>query len=110
MDKQIQQGVDYKKLYTDMIAYQYPDLLEEFKSILSKENIISFDILMLQNKILSKAFRGNIKESQKFRSYDEATIKKILKFQKTNKLSNNQVALHFKLSRNTIAKWKKIFD
>lgn len=110
MDKQIQQGVNYKKLYSDMIAYMYPNRLKEFQFILKKEKVNSFDIIIMQNKMLPQISKEQLEVNQRFRSYDEKTIKKILQFQKDNLLTNTQLASHFKLSRNTVAKWKKIFN
>jgi hypothetical protein len=33
----------------------------------------------------------------------------MLDYQKKNKLTNSQLAKHFKLSRNTVTKWKRLF-
>ena len=41
--------------------------------------------------------------------HHKTTILEILQYQKNNNLNNNQLADHFKLSRNTITKWKKIY-
>ncbi|HUH25918.1 MAG TPA: helix-turn-helix domain-containing protein [Flavobacterium sp.] len=48
--------------------------------------------------------------NQKYRSYDKATIIEILNYQKKNGLNNTQLANHFKLSRNTVAKWERLFQ
>lgn len=48
--------------------------------------------------------------NQKYRSYDKATIIEILNYQKKNSLNNTQLSNHFKLSRNTVTKWKTLFN
>lgn len=48
--------------------------------------------------------------SRRHHSYDLASIIDILEYQKKNQLNNIQLANHFKLSRNTVAKWKKSFN
>ena len=60
-------------------------------------------------KINNIIFFDGFSESQKFKSYDRQTIFEILDYQKKYKLNNSQLARHFKLSRNTITKWKRIF-
>ncbi|WP_407404052.1 helix-turn-helix domain-containing protein [Chryseobacterium sp.] len=109
MAKQIQKGIDYRRLYRDLISYKYPNKIEECRSILEKDNIIGFDILMLQKKLAFNFTREDSISDQRYKSYDESTIKKILQFQEKNQLNNTQLALHFKLSRNTVSKWKKLF-
>lgn len=109
MAQQIQKGIDYKKLYQDLITHKYPNKIEECRSILEKNKIIGFDILMLQRKLSGNFTREDSISDQRYKSYDTSTIKKILLFQKNNNLNNTQLALHFKLSRNTVSKWKKLF-
>lgn len=99
---------DYKVLYYDIITKKYPDKKEQCKTILEKENLSFADIIELNKKIF-----GTDKEmelaNQRHRSYSKKDILQILDYQRNNKLNNNQLANHFKLSRNTVAKWKKIF-
>lgn len=100
---------NYKKIYTDMISIQYPDKMVMCHDILSKEKLNRIDVINL-NKIISNSNDINIKhENQKLKSYDKETIFNILDFQKKNNLTNSYVSKHFNLSRNTLAKWKKIF-
>jgi len=56
-----------------------------------------------------KSDKEKIRDNQKLKSYDKNTILQILDYQKKHHLNNTELALHFKLSRNTVAKWKKIF-
>lgn len=107
MAKQIQKTVkpDYKKIYTDIIEEKCPERLGEFREILSKSKWSVLDIIEINQKI----FNPNKQPNQKFRAYDKPSIWSILEYQKENNLKNYQIAQEFSLSRNTIAKWKKIF-
>ncbi|MFP3595564.1 helix-turn-helix domain-containing protein [Chryseobacterium sp. SIMBA_029] len=110
MDKQIQKKElkpDYKRIYNDLIDRKYPEKREEFKSLLEKDALSVLDVIKLNQKIFGKA--SHVILNQRHRSYDKKAVLQILDYQKKNKLNNNQVALEFKMSRNTIAKWKKIF-
>ncbi|HCC93955.1 helix-turn-helix domain-containing protein [Empedobacter falsenii] len=100
-------SINYKALYTDIINDLYPDELSLYQDILNKEQLSFFDISKLNRLIFLDKNRNNSKVNQKFKSYQEKDILFILDYQKTNKLNNTQLAIHFKLSRNTVAKWKK---
>ncbi|WP_314244563.1 helix-turn-helix domain-containing protein [Empedobacter tilapiae] len=97
--------IDYKKLYHDIIKDKYPSKEKYCKKIMSKKHLTIFDIMELNKKLFGYK---NINENQKFRSYTREDILNILDYQKINKLNNTQLANHFKLSRNTISKWKKV--
>ncbi|WP_415325847.1 helix-turn-helix domain-containing protein [Chryseobacterium sp. MMS23-Vi53] len=100
---------NYRLIYNDILALKHPSKREECRSILSKSEISILDVIKLNNII----FGINDKETnifnQKHRSYDEKTILEILDYQEKNELNNTEVANHFMLSRNTVAKWKKHF-
>ncbi len=99
---------NYRVIYEDLIKSRYPYKLEECRYILQKKKLSNLDVINLNQKIF-----GNHKETisinQKFRSYSESDIFEILKYQKKNGLNNLQLAKHFTISRNTIAKWKRTF-
>lgn len=83
-------------------------MLDRCKKILEKETLSELDVI----KINSIIFTGNKSIEQfnsKLKAYHKTTILEILQYQKNNNLNNNQLADHFKLSRNTITKWKKIY-
>ncbi len=108
MDKQVQTvntGPNYKRIYHDFIESKCPDKLEYIKCYMSKESMSLSDVLKINNII----FFDGVSENQKFKSYDKQTIFEILEYQKKYKLNNSQLAKHFKLSRNTVTKWKRIF-
>jgi len=65
------------------------------------------DIIKL-NEIIFGIKKENELCNPKHHSYSKNDIIQILEYQKKNKLNNSQLANHFKLSRNTITKWKRI--
>ncbi|MBP2618608.1 helix-turn-helix domain-containing protein [Chryseobacterium jejuense] len=101
---------DYKKIYTDIIIERFPDKKNDLQ-IRDKINCIqtTLDILSLNTLIFGEEELLNEIDNQKLRSYDENSIVKILDYQRKNQLSNTATALHFRMSRNTVAKWKIIY-
>lgn len=110
MDKQIQ-GIepDYRRIYSDIITKEFPEKRERCEVILQKKSLSTLDILELNRKIFGLSDRKTENFNQSHRSYDEASVFEILNYQKKYRLNNTQLALHFKVSRNTVAKWKKMF-
>ncbi|WP_121486243.1 helix-turn-helix domain-containing protein [Chryseobacterium sp. 7] len=100
---------DYKKIYQDMIRMKYPDKEILCNSILKKNHLGSLDIMRINDILTGRNDISKIMDDPKLRSYDRKTILKILDYQKQNKLTNSQLALHFRTSRNTITNWKKVF-
>lgn len=100
---------DYHRIYSDIINKKHPEKKEECKAFLSKKELSVLDIIELNTKIFGLPDRSTETFNQKHRSYDTSAILKILAHQKTNKLNNTELAQHFKLSRNTVTKWKKLF-
>lgn len=100
---------DYKAIYKDILNYKFPDKAEECLWLLDKKQLSALDILKLNKKIFGTADKQSEKASQKHRSYRKTDILQILDYQKKNKLNNVELARHFNLSRNTVAKWKKMF-
>lgn len=100
---------DYHRIYNDIINKKYPERKEDCKALLDKKELSVLDIIELNRKIFGLSDRLTEAFNQKHRSYDTSAILKILDHQKTYKLNNIQLARHFKLSRNTVTKWKKLF-
>ncbi|GEN76383.1 helix-turn-helix domain-containing protein [Chryseobacterium hagamense] len=100
---------DYRKIYQDMIRMKYPEKAKLCSSILKKKNIDLLDIMRLNAIITGKSDKQKLQDNQKLKSYDRNTILKILNYQQKHHLNNTQTADHFRLSRNTVAKWKKFF-
>jgi len=100
---------DYIKIYTDLIELKYPEKKCKCQTILSKDSLSSLDVINLE-KILFKTIEKEFDNfNQAHRSYNEKAILEILEYQDKNRLNNSQAARHFKLSRNTLARWKKIY-
>lgn len=99
------QSPNYKKIYTDIVEIKYPHKKESCAAILAKKELQTIDVIRLNEKI----FGGSKLDNQKYRTYDAPTIQQILDYQKKNQLNNTQLAKHFQLSRNTVAKWKNTY-
>ncbi len=100
---------NYKRIYTDLIERWYPELAEECDFFLQKERLEVLDVIHL-NDILFKQKKEINVLNQKYRSYDKETILWILNYQIKHGMNNTQLANHFKISRNTVASWKKKLD
>lgn len=100
---------DYKIIYKDILNQKFPNKIEECLPLLCKRDLSAIDILNINHKIFGNSHGEDKNISHKFRSYNKADILHILDYQKKHKLNNSQLSNHFKLSRNTITKWKKIF-
>lgn len=115
MDRKIQQSnskvnsPDYRKIYTDMIEMKYLDKKDKCKTLLSKNKLSVLDILELEKKIFEGNMSSDDKTNGKFRAYDNEAIQQILTFQKINNMTNTETSIYFKIGRNSIAKWKKMF-
>lgn len=103
-------GPDYKKIYSDIILKKYPGKYASCSSILQKKVLSVLDVIKLNQLIFSFEDLETSVFNQKHRSYDEDTILEILDYQKKNGYTNKQVADEFRLSRNSVAKWKKLFS
>ncbi len=101
---------NYKLIFSDIIKKRYPEKKRECLPILSKRELSAEDIIILNKKLFGLPDKETQKTNQKHRSYNESDIVKMLEYQKTNTLSNIQLAKTFGLSRNTVAKWKKMFQ
>lgn len=69
----------------------------------------AIEIIELNKKIFGIPDKETESENRKHRSYNKSDILEMLDYQKEQQLNNSQLASHFKLSRNTVAKWKKNF-
>ncbi len=99
---------NYKLIYSDLITKKCPERIGEFQSILSKDKLSFLDIINLNEKIFQTK-KAEQEDNQKYRSYSKSDILRILDYQKKHRLNNLQLAHHFRLSRNTVTKWRKLF-
>ncbi|WP_126653189.1 helix-turn-helix domain-containing protein [Chryseobacterium aureum] len=101
---------DYKQIYTDILEEKFPERLADAALMHQLETLHSaFDIFKFNQLIFGEPEYAVGFNNQRLRSYDEASILKILKYQQQKGLNNLQLGKQFKISRNTIAKWKAIF-
>ncbi|MDR6919702.1 MULTISPECIES: helix-turn-helix domain-containing protein [Chryseobacterium] len=100
---------DYKRLYSDIIDQKYPEKKFECRKILEKGELSVLDIVSINRKIFGISDEETQTANQKYRSYKKSDIVQILDYQKKHNFNNSQLARHFKMSRNTIAKWRKLF-
>lgn len=98
---------NYKAIYQDIIAEFYPHKKNDCQKILAKKELLSLDIINLNNIIFGH--KDNDINNGKFKSYNEDDIIYILNYKKKYDLNITQLSKHFNLSRNTIAKWIKIY-
>ncbi|SUX46015.1 helix-turn-helix domain-containing protein [Chryseobacterium indoltheticum] len=100
----------YKNIFNDILDSKYPEKKSICQKLLDKENFTHLDVITL-NKLIFGDRRSteDDKFNQQHKFYSESAIIQMLKYQYDNKLSNSQLARHFKLSRNTVARWKKHF-
>lgn len=101
---------DYRKIYTDILDKKFPHKKQEFTELLNKPFLSAIEIIELNEKMFGKADGKSENFNQKYRSYHTSDILRILNYQKKYNLNNTQLANHFKLSRNSVAKWKKMFS
>ncbi|WP_294240876.1 MULTISPECIES: helix-turn-helix domain-containing protein [Chryseobacterium] len=92
-----------------MIRIKYPEKAGLCQKILNKKTLELMDIIRLNAIIAGSGCAENVSYNQKLKSYDKRAILQILDHQKKHRLNNSQLSRHFKLSRNTVAKWKKLF-
>ncbi|AZB24355.1 MULTISPECIES: helix-turn-helix domain-containing protein [Chryseobacterium] len=101
---------DYKQIYTDIIQERFPEKLTDtairhkLERLNSAIEVLKFNQLIFGEPDYAVGFNN-----QRLRSYDEDSVLEILRYQKKNGLNNIQLSHHFKISRNTITKWKAIF-
>lgn len=101
---------DYHRIYSDIIKKEFPYLQKENYSFFDKKQISVLDVIEINQKIFGSLRAESNISNQRHRSYQQSDIYEILDYQEKNNLNNIQLANHFKLSRNTIAKWKKYFS
>jgi len=101
---------NYKKIYSDIITEMYPEKIQECSYILNKSELSYFDVVTLNTLVFGTSNKESNAINSKFRSYNKKTILDILNYQKENRLNDSQLSAQFKMSRNSIAKWKKAFN
>ncbi|MBB4806841.1 hypothetical protein HNP38_002137 [Chryseobacterium defluvii] len=101
---------DYKRIYNDIITLKYPGKREKCEQILKKTDISVLDVIALNKIIFETKDQEALSLNQQHRSYDKKSISEILEYQKKQNFTNLQLSAHFKISRTTIARWKKLYE
>lgn len=96
---------NYKKIYNNILDEMFPEKKQEFSYFFNKKQVSSLDIIDINNKIFG--YKSEI--DRKHYTYLKSDIIEILNYQKKHCLNDAQLAKHFNISRNSVAKWKKIF-
>ncbi|ASW74657.1 hypothetical protein IQ37_04590 [Chryseobacterium piperi] len=101
---------NYSKIYQDMLQLEYPDKLKEpkIKELLKKLNTTE-DVLNLNERLFEQS-RERAQNNQKLKTYDKKTMLKLLQYQKKHGFSTSYMSKTYKISRTTIAKWRKNFE
>ncbi|MGU3374283.1 helix-turn-helix domain-containing protein [Chryseobacterium sp. M5A1_1a] len=101
---------DYRQIYTDIIDEVYPEKKSNLQINNKMECIETvMDILILNTLVFGVSKQLTESKSRKLRSYDKKSVLKILEYQRSNRLNNIATAIHFKMSRNTLTKWHRIY-
>ena len=96
--------INYEIIFEEMATTKGQDLNIQLKN--ACQNIHkNLDVLNINKTIVGEGE----KQDTSLRSYTVNDIFYILKYKKDNQLNNTQTAKHFKLSRNTVTKWIKIY-
>lgn len=101
---------NYKQIYSDIIDLKFPHKKAECEKLLEKKMLSAMDIMELNTRIFGAKDQDVKKMNQKLRSYNESDILRILDYQKSHRMNNLQVAEHFGLSKNTMTKWRRMFQ
>ncbi|MDN3707903.1 helix-turn-helix domain-containing protein [Myroides ceti] len=99
---------NYNRIYEDLIKDMFPDKSNELLLLVTKKIENSLDVIELNEQLFKKNNREKMEYNQRLKAYDVESIKAILKYQEDNFLTNSELASLFRLSRNTVTKWKKM--
>ena len=101
---------NYTKIYQDMLKEKDPDKLKDpkiqrlIKNLKTTEDVLNF------NELVFKQSKESLEKNQKLKTYDKKTMLKLLQYQNKHNFSTNYMSKKYKISRTTIAKWKKTFE
>lgn len=105
--------IGYKNIYTDLIyESKYIDTVSQTFLQSQINQIKTFRDVLRINQELRKGKQLNqddLKINQQLKSYDKNMILNILEEQKKFGLTNLDISKKYKMSRNTIAKWRRVF-
>lgn len=93
-----------------MLKADHPEKLEDPKiqkllnGLRTTEEILNFNDLIFEQS------KESLKSNQQLKTYDKKTILKLLQYQKKHDFSTSYMSRQYKISRTTIAKWRKMFE
>lgn len=110
LNKKTAMKPNYRKIYQDMLKLEHPEKLKDpkIKELLKKLNTTE-DVLNFNEKIFKQS-KESEKNNQKLKTYDKKTMLKLLEYQQKHGFSTSYMSKKYKISRTTIAKWKKTFE
>lgn len=94
----------------DLLKTNFPDKVDTYSNLLTKKKLSVLEVIKLNEAIFEGSKNTeDQKQNQRYRAYDKDSILEILTYQKKYRLNNTQLAIHFRLSRNTVIAWRKRF-
>lgn len=100
---------NYKRIFKDIIQLKFPEKENELNPFFEKEQLSALDVIRLNQLLFNSNKKQQQAKNSKYKSYTKTDILKILEYQKKHNLTNIELAKEFKMSRNTITKWKKTY-
>ncbi len=101
---------NYKQIYKELLKKYGIKVDTDIQKILRKKQLNSLDVIFLNQKIVKKQQLCDKSRNAQLRSYDKESIDYILNYLELHKMTIADVAKKFKISRNTIGRWKKEKD
>jgi len=98
---------NYNKIYEDLIVEKFPEQSKELLGLIVKKISNTLQVIELNDRLFKNCSEEDSQMNQRLKAYDQYSIQMILKYQDDNYLTNIELAALFRLSRNTVAKWKK---
>ena len=95
---------NYSLIFLDILEMMFPDRCPKEIGIFAGKELSTEEVLLYNKKLF-----GQNNSSSKYRSYDKTTIISILSKQKKHHYTNEEVSKIYNVSRNSLAKWKKLF-
>lgn len=83
---------------------QDPKIQSLLKNLKTTEDVLNF------NELVFKQSKESLRNNQKLKTYDKKTMLKLLQYQKKHGFSTSFMSKKYKISRTTLAKWKKTFE
>ncbi|SEW49264.1 hypothetical protein SAMN05421841_4074 [Chryseobacterium wanjuense] len=101
---------NYKKIYLDMLKQDQPEKLQDPKIQSLLKNLKTTEDVLNFNELVFKQSKESLRNNQKLKTYDKKTMLKLLQYQKKHGFSTSFMSKKYKISRTTLAKWKKTFE